>query len=155
MRRPSLAGGQAYCWGGNGSGQLGTGQPLATITDSIPTLVGGPFVKIYAGQYHTCALDPSGNASCWGRNYFGQLGNNTNVNSATPVPVGGGIMFRSLSVGELYTCGVQGTPTPASGPSATAGTVYCWGNNLFGQIGNGTTSNSTAVMTPTKVMFQP
>jgi alpha-tubulin suppressor-like RCC1 family protein len=155
-------GGAAYCWGNNGLGQLGTAEAFTQV-DSVPTAVAGGhlFTRIYAGTYHSCGIDAAGSAWCWGRNDYGQLGGGTasgfNTGNATPVQVtgAGGLSFRSLSVGELYTCGVTGTVGTAGGPSATAGVVYCWGNNQFGQIGNGTTSNSTAVLVPTKVNFQP
>ncbi len=155
-------GGAAYCWGGNGLGQLGTGE-ASTQVDSIPTPVTGGhvFTRIYAGTYHTCAIDAAGAAWCWGRDDYGQLGDGGggstgfNTGTATPVPVGGGLTFKSLSVGELYTCGVTGSVGTAGGPSALAGVVYCWGNNQFGQIGNGTTSNSTPVFTPVVVNYQP
>jgi len=152
--------GQAWCWGANGSGQLGTGEAL-TVIDSFPTKVaaaaGGAvaFAKIYAGTYHTCGISTGGAAYCWGRNDFGQLGNGTTTLSSIPVAVGGGLSFRSLSVGELYTCGVTGNLTDNTGVSAAPGTIYCWGNNLFGQIGNGTTSNTIGVTAPTKVSAQP
>jgi alpha-tubulin suppressor-like RCC1 family protein len=152
--------GQAWCWGGNGFGQLGSGTP-GTALDSVPTKVVSTgalpaFAKIFAGQYHTCAISTAGDAYCWGRDDYGQLGDGVRVTSnVNPVLVAGGIKFRSLSVGELYTCGVQGLPTDPTGPSTSAGTIYCWGDNLFGQIGNGSTANNAPVLAPTKVLYQP
>ncbi len=154
--------GTAWCWGGNGSGQLGSGA-VGNAIDSVPTAVVPPsgvtWARIYAGTYHTCAISTAGAAYCWGRNDYGQLGGGSalgfNTGTVTPVQVAGGLTFRSLSVGELYTCGVVGNLTSATGPSATAGTVYCWGDNLFGQIGNGTSGNNQPVLTPSKVLFQP
>ncbi|HEV8411757.1 MAG TPA: hypothetical protein VGQ30_14715, partial [Gemmatimonadaceae bacterium] len=140
------AGGAAFCWGGNGLGQLGTSEAFAQI-DSVPTAVFGGhlFTRIYAGTYHTCGIDASGAAWCWGRDDYGQLGDGVRTGfgtgNATPVQVGGGHLFRSLSVGELYTCGVE-TTNAVTGPSSAAGTVWCWGDNVFGQIGNGTAANN-------------
>lgn len=154
----SVTQGQAWCWGGNGFGQLGSGTVGASI-DSVPTpaAVGLVFAKIYAGTFHTCAISTGGAAYCWGRNDYGQLGGgSTSAGTATPTPVAGSLAFRSLSIGELYTCGVTGNVlTDPSGPSAPKGTVYCWGDNLFGQIGNGTTANNAPVLVPSKVLYQP
>jgi alpha-tubulin suppressor-like RCC1 family protein len=154
----SVTPGQAWCWGGNGFGQLGSGT-VGTAIDSVPTPVaagGVTFAKIYAGTYHTCAISTAGAAYCWGRNDYGQLGGGSaGAATATPLAVTGGLLFRSLSVGELYTCGVTGNFTDLSGPSAAPGTVYCWGNNLFGQIGNESASNTVPVLAPSKVHFQP
>jgi len=155
--------GAAWCWGGNGFGQLGSGTATVGAIDSIPTPVQGGhlFTRIYAGAYHTCGIEMvTGAAYCWGRNDYGQLGGVTPpsaflTGTAAPVAVTGGLRFRSLSVGELYTCGLTGTVDTAGGPSAGAGTVYCWGDNLFGQIGNETTGNNQPVLRPTKVHFQP
>ncbi len=128
----------AYCWGANTSGQLGNG----TTTDStIPVPVSGalnPFT-ISAGGHHTCGLAGPGFAFtgpvyCWGDNSFGQLGNGTTTNSTTPVPISGAspYLFATVSAGASHTCGV-----------APNGIGYCWGDNSFGQLGNGTMTNST------------
>ena len=118
------------------------------------------FAKMFAGKYHTCALSTTGAAYCWGRDDYGQLGDGVrmgfNTGNPTPQPVAAGLSFRSLSLGELYTCGVVADINSPTGPSAQAGTIYCWGDNVFGQIGNGQASGGNApVMFPTRVAFQP
>lgn len=146
----SVSAGRLWCWGSNGTGQLGAA--LTTVFLDEPAIVAGAPVlaRVYAGEFHSCGLTAAGAAVCWGRNDSGQLG--TGASGApvtTPTAVAGGLAFRSLSLGENFTCGTSGTP----GTSAqVAGTVYCWGNNQFGQLG---TSNNTAVLTPTRVSFQP
>ena len=71
--------GNAYCWGDNGGGRLGTGDD--TASSNLPKLVvqgdrvaGVTFSSISSGFYHTCGLGSDGNAYCWGRNDYGQLG---------------------------------------------------------------------------------
>jgi alpha-tubulin suppressor-like RCC1 family protein len=156
--------GAGYCWGLNSHGQLGKGGTVTQASrDSVPQPVampGAAFARMYAGKYHTCAISTAGDAYCWGRNDFGQLGdgNRTNFNTGNPVPVAvaGGVKFRSLSLGELYTCGVAADLGSPTGPSASAGTIYCWGDNIFGQIGSGQAAGGNApVLTPTRVAFQP
>ena len=151
-------GGAAYCWGNNGRGQLGKGAAVTSASrDSVPQAVAGAltFGKIYAGEYHTCAITLTGAAYCWGRNDYGQVGDGTRTDQVAPVAVGGGLVFRSLSVGELYTCGLVAPLGSVSGTSSSTGTIYCWGDNLFGQIGIGTSANNAPVLTPTKVLYQP
>ena len=70
--------GEAWCWGFNGSGRLGTGQDFDELANSpVPLSVAGDeglaFVAI-AGAAHTCAATESGIAWCWGSNARGQLG---------------------------------------------------------------------------------
>lgn len=142
--------GTAWCWGSNAFGQLGIGT-ISPPGDRrlVPTIVTGgvSFVALYAGEHHTCGLTVDGAATCWGRNTFGQLGDGTTTNSATPVAVQGGKAFRKLSLGETFTCGVTGRPGDLS---TIPGTIFCWGSNQFGQLGTGTTTNipfpSTAVI---------
>lgn len=142
--------GVTECWGDNVVGQLGDG----TLHDrAVPTPVaGGAFVAVFAGQPtdgadHTCALDASGAASCWGANELGQLGA-TGPNgcgsapcSTTPVAVTGGVTFTTLALGNSHTCGM-----------VADGHVFCWGNNAQGQLGDGTTTSSTA---PVRSLFTP
>ncbi len=150
--------GAAYCWGDNGFGQIGSGA-AGTVNLNATAVSGGlVFGKLYAGEFHTCGLDANGVAYCWGRDDYGQLGDASsgvgNVKTA-PVAVGGGLVFRSLSIGELYTCGVVGPPLIPGSPSQSAGTIYCWGDNSRGQLGNGSASNNAPQLTPKKVQFQP
>ena len=117
------------CWGYNGEGELGDN----TLVDSAkPVPVHGltKGVKaISAGTYFTCALSTKGAVSCWGSNTFGQLGDSTTTDSATPVAVTGltrGI--KAISAGNFFACALT-----------TRGAVTCWGANSYGQLGNNTT----------------
>ncbi|MBM4193469.1 MAG: hypothetical protein FJ202_03695 [Gemmatimonadetes bacterium] len=155
-----VGGTTAYCWGSNGYGQLGNGAAdnIAHSTALAVTAPAGGAVTwrtVVAGEFHTCGLTTAGAAYCWGRNDYGQLGNGLRTNSATPVAVSGGLVFRSISVGELHTCAVAaaiGTPT---GPSSSIGTVYCWGDNVYGQLGLGTSGSNNPTLTPARVLYQP
>lgn len=125
--------GRAYCWGAGGDGQIGNGTSGGA---SEPTLVTAAlaFTSISVGGGHACGLVPGGLAYCWGSDSSGELGDARRVNSTTPIPVSGGesiAAFASISAGFRHTCAV-----------APDGTGVCWGNNAFGQLGDGTTTSS-------------
>jgi alpha-tubulin suppressor-like RCC1 family protein len=128
-------GGAAYCWGGNGWGQLGDGTRTSRTS---PTLVSAAlsFAAVDAGYSHTCGVTASGAAYCWGRNFYGQLGDGTRTDRATPGPVAGGLSFATISAGGEHTCGV-----------ASDGTAYCWGR-MFSEFGPGE-SERIIGLTPT------
>jgi alpha-tubulin suppressor-like RCC1 family protein len=114
----------------------GGGSGTAALTSTMGLL----FTMVTTGSNHTCGVTVSGAAYCWGNNSAGQLGNGTTTNSATPVLVAGGLSFARVSAGGQHTCGVTAYPNiPLAG-----GTVYCWGDNSFGQLGNGATTHSAA-----------
>ncbi len=135
-----LASGSVQCWGYNGYGQLGNG---TTTNSSTPVTVTGisNAVAISVGQTSSCAALSSGSVQCWGRNDAGQLGDGTTTNSSTPVTVQGISTATDISVGfsggGAFACA-----------RLSAGTVYCWGGNNAGQLGNGTTTSS---LTPVQV----
>lgn len=96
-----------------------------------PSLPGRPLVDVEAGQDHTCALDSSGAAFCWGWDNLGRLGKATAPDycaaegCSRPVRVGGGLRFSQLALAEQHTCGLAGT------------TAYCWGSDRYDQLGDG------------------
>jgi hypothetical protein len=117
--------GRVSCWGDNELGQLGDPALVNTFYD-VPSPVRGltNVTDIAAGAYFNCALLSDETVRCWGSNYYGQLGDGTTVDSATPVTVAGLSHVRSLAAGLYSAC------------AATAGgAVECWG---FGPLGNGT-----------------
>lgn len=94
---------------------------------------------IVPGNQHTCALDPFGAVTCWGRNLYGQLGNGTTTNSSLPVPVSGlGANVAAISGSGDHECALT-----------TSGGVKCWGHNDWGQLGDFTQSDRS---TPVDVM---
>ena len=86
-------------------------------------------------------LTSNGTALCWGFNEYGQLGNGTTTNSATPVPVAGGHTYTAISVGRDHVCGLTRDHV-----------LYCWGGNSNGSLGIGTTGQFVTV--PTRVAGQ-
>jgi alpha-tubulin suppressor-like RCC1 family protein len=104
---------------------------------------GGGFNPVAGGELipfgYTCALTTSGEAYCWGDNERGQLGNGMGgwggldlTAHPVPAPVSGELRFTALTAGlGRHTCGLTGT-----------GAAYCWGENSFGALGNGSNSDS-------------
>ncbi|NBT26267.1 MAG: hypothetical protein EBT09_06875, partial [Actinobacteria bacterium] len=124
------SGGAVYCWGMNAYGQIGDGTTAERLT---PTAVTGgvAFTRLVRGSNHTCGLAAGGTVYCWGNNGTGQLGDGTQgTNSTAPVAATAGRTFTNLVGGDLHTCGLD-----------SSGTVYCWGWNNYGQLGDGTTTD--------------
>jgi alpha-tubulin suppressor-like RCC1 family protein len=122
------------CWGNGSFGRLGNN---STSNSNSPVPVSGltaNMVAVAAGAVHTCALETSGEAKCWGLNGSGRLGDGSTTDRLTPVTVSGGHTFTSLSThaSASHTCGVT-----------TSGAVYCWGSNGLGQLGVSPSSGST------------
>jgi alpha-tubulin suppressor-like RCC1 family protein len=94
------------------------------------TIGGEPVVQIATGAEHACALVQSVQVWCWGRGFFGTLGNDSTGNSSTPVLVQGLTGVTLIAAGGYHNCALRCT-----------GRVFCWGSNGNGQIGDGTTTD--------------
>jgi RHS repeat-associated protein/uncharacterized repeat protein (TIGR01451 family) len=131
-----LSTGGVKCWGNNTNGALGDG---TYVNQTVPTNVSGLASGVSAisvGIRHACALTTGGGIKCWGLNTNGQLGDGTTANKNVPTNVSGlttGV--TAVSAGEIHTCALT-----------TTGGVKCWGGNVNGQLGDGTTAQQlTAV----------
>ncbi|HET6777773.1 MAG TPA: hypothetical protein VFH26_02700 [Gemmatimonadales bacterium] len=123
--------GNAYCWGSNEDGQLGTTEPIEACPlpcATTPKLVAGNlrFQVLASGTEHTCGLTMDGSAYCWGLNDIGQLGTTAANESCTdgrcsrvPVPVQTTRTFRAVTAAIHHTCALD-----------VAGLAFCWGFQL-------------------------
>lgn len=131
--------GSAYCWGAGGKGQFGTGTPISnqlvpTKVDDSPLSSGEYFTQIACELFHTCAVTNLGFGYCWGSNPYGNLGDDSEDDSALPVRVvtsmfNGGENVAAVSVGSNHSC-----------LRTSLGRVLCFGFNNHGQLGNGRSS---------------
>ncbi len=124
--------GAVKCWGSGNYGQLGNGAKVNSAKPVAVSGLGKGIKALGAGGYHACALTTKGAPKCWGYNAEGQLGDNTKVDSAVPVPVYSltkGI--KALAAGSYTTCALT-----------TKNTVKCWGYNGDGELGDGTKTSS-------------
>jgi alpha-tubulin suppressor-like RCC1 family protein len=94
-------------------------------------------VAVGVGRRHSCALRSDGTVLCWGANESNQLGDGTTDRSIAPVPVSG------IDDASALTVALAGTHACVL---RTGGRVSCWGSNLHGQLGDGsTTTRATPV----------
>ncbi len=138
----AVADGRVHCWGANDEGQLGIGSvlasasgngytvPIAVTANGIPTT---GMQQVGVGYWHSCARRAS-EMWCWGQNYYGELGLGfTGSRRTTPQKLPtttnelSGKTITDMSAGVYRVCVVADNAT------------YCWGNNDYGQIGDGTT----------------
>jgi alpha-tubulin suppressor-like RCC1 family protein len=133
--------GEAWCWGSDIAGQLGTGSrgdrastphAVAALGSGVRVIVAGggwERWRFYWSSYalgHTCALKADGGVKCWGSNTSGQLGDGTLRNRSLPLTVPGLPQeVRAITAGMLHTCAVT-----------SDGGVQCWGGNEYGQLGS-------------------
>jgi cysteine-rich repeat protein len=138
----SLSGGGVKCWGfGIESQALGTGAsyaytPVVVGSDSgctSPSICPytGTISKVRSGDYFSCALKSTGEVDCWGSNQYHQLGPNGGgvFSTGWPLPVDGLSSVKDLTGGAENACAID-----------TSGGIKCWGDDSYGQLGDGVTS---------------
>ena len=135
--------GQLYCWGHNHWGQLGVGdredhyEPAGPVTNEDEVA----WASVSTSPSHSCGIDVEGGLWCWGSNQFDQL---TSVSpdgySETPLRIADGDDWSDVAAGEVHTCAVRAD-----------GELYCWGYNVYGQLGLGEEQLSEVIDLPTRV----
>jgi alpha-tubulin suppressor-like RCC1 family protein len=128
---PAGAGGTTpICWGDNAGGQVDPGartQAVRATPREVP--MDARFVSLCAGQRHTCGVRSDGAVQCWGSNRFGQVHPAEARNEfalGTPISFAGGSRAEEVGCGQSHTCA-----------RLNNGQVWCWGDNLRGQLGVG------------------
>ena len=124
-------GGGVKCWGYNSTGQLGDDSTTLRKTPVDVSGLASGVAQISAGEKHTCARTTGAGMKCWGYGLYGQLGQNSTSQFTTPQDVMGltsGV--AAIAVSGWHSCALL-----------TAGSVKCWGENLHGEIGDGTTTD--------------
>ncbi len=139
------AGGGVTCWGANESGQLG--RPPSTVAEPPGPVAGLPPVeRIFAGGSNTCVTYAGGPLFCWGADESGQLGDNRTEARPTPAAVQGADGMVSVAIANNTQAGKKNPDLSRSagfmcGVRGRDGAAFCWGNNVTGQLGDGTREN--------------
>jgi alpha-tubulin suppressor-like RCC1 family protein len=119
--------GTVWAWGRNDHGQVGDG---SFVEQPLPVQVLSGVTSISTGEHHTLALMNDGTVQAWGDNAYGVIGDGTRIDQGAPVPVAG------LGSGE-WVVEVEGGEFHSAARLAD-GTVWTWGTNALGQLGDGT-----------------
>lgn len=143
-------GGLGYCWGDNGAGQLGDGSQTSRAK---PAQIAGSlhFTSLSANRgnsfaAHACGVTTNHAVYCWGANALGETGGpsqtaciSTNIATVCdelPVSVRKLGSALAVDVGTYHSCAIT-----------TAGGMACWGDNSYGELGDGTTTKQTTPFT--------
>jgi alpha-tubulin suppressor-like RCC1 family protein len=125
--------GTVWAWGYNTQGQLGDGTTTQR-NSPVPVLGLANVIAVAAGLEHSLALKTDGTVWAWGRNTSGEIGDGTNTQRTTPVQVLGLRGITGIAASEHTSLAVQGD-------GGTGGYVWAWGENIDGQLGDGSTLN--------------
>ena len=119
----------------NSNGQIGDGTTTDRHIPAYASMGGMGALKVSAGSYHTCAITIERDVMCWGENWNGQLGDSSNADRNSPVEVSVPSNSSAVSIdsGAFHSC-----------VGMNDGSMFCWGYNAHGQLGNGGSSDSNS-----------
>lgn len=127
------ADGRVLAWGRNANGQLGDGTVVQRATPAYVRLPKGVTItQVAAGYDHSLALTSDGRVLAWGLNVNGQLGDGTVEQRTMPdfVHLPKGVKVTHVAGGTFHSLALT-----------SDGRVLAWGDNVFGELGDGTTGN--------------
>jgi alpha-tubulin suppressor-like RCC1 family protein len=124
-----------YAWGQNSEGQLGDGGTTQRDTPVVVGLPAGVTVTAVAAGGHSLSISSNGNLYAWGKNSSGQLGDGSTTQRNTPVAVSfpAGVSATAIAAGADHSLAI-----------GSNGNLYAWGNNTFGQVGDGSVTQRNA-----------
>jgi alpha-tubulin suppressor-like RCC1 family protein len=125
--------GRLYAWGSNDQGELGDGTTTEHDSPEVITLASGVTpTAIAAGYYHSLVIGSDGNLYAWGYNEIGQLGDGTTTEHDSPevITLASGVTPTAISAAYYHSMAI-----------GSDGNLYAWGDNINGQLGDGTTTN--------------
>jgi alpha-tubulin suppressor-like RCC1 family protein len=130
--------GTLWMWGKNSDGHLGDSSITHRSSPVQTVSAGTNWKQVAGGQNHTTAIKTDGTLWLWGRNSYGQLGDNTRTNTSSPIQtIAGGTNWKQVACGQAHTTAIK-----------TDGTLWAWGINSYGQLGdNSITQRSSPVQT--------
>jgi alpha-tubulin suppressor-like RCC1 family protein len=130
--------GSLWVWGLNEGGELGDNTTISRSTPVTTFAGGNNWKQVSAGNGHIAAIKTDGTLWTWGRNAYGQLGTNDTAARTTPVTTfAGGNTWKSFDCGQHHTAAIK-----------TDGTLWTWGYNQYGQLGNNLSSTANNRTTP-------
>jgi alpha-tubulin suppressor-like RCC1 family protein len=131
-----ISDGTAYCWGGGPVPELGIKSSVERLDRPVAVPGKLKFAQIASGAFFACGIASEGFVYCWGYNHYGQLGNGSTESVDTAQLVSQELRFKVVTTGgnefSGHACGIT-----------TDGEVLCWGDNRWGQVGNGSTVQAT------------
>jgi len=127
--------GTVWAWGANTHGQLGDGTHNAFLHRTVPRRVSGlnsvKVVEVASGLTHCLALDQEGRVWAWGSNRYGELGIGNNTFRTTPMQISGLNSVIAVATGSSHSLAI----------ARPYFTVWSWGRNQHGQLGDGTNTD--------------
>jgi len=129
--------GTLWTWGRNSYANLGTNDVTNRLTPVTTSAGGANWKQVSCGGNHTSAIKTDGTLWTWGRNSYGQLGDNTTTTRSAPVTTfAGGTNWKQVAGGYRHTAAIK-----------TDGTLWTWGRNSYGQLGDNTVTTRSIPVT--------